>query len=138
MKKRIPTDKDYQFYDGAHCPLLWNQLDDAWQCPGCGRTKRQIMRWTFRTPYGRRFWGWLAGLCEHHDHSSQEYGQGRFLPMIICNQCNNCEGYVKHRLKLPDNFSFAPEEIREFISATPHDKHKINLSKAKAIYERLI
>ena len=111
---RIPSDGDYRNYDGAHCFCLWKQLSDDWQCPGCGRTKRQIMRWTLRTPNGRRFWGWMAGLHTHHDHSQGfvETGRGRFHKIIICDQCNSADGLAKRKLRLPSNFSFSAGEIR--------------------------
>ena len=134
---RIPSDGDYRNYDGAHCFRLWKQLSDDWQCPGCGRTKRQIMRWTLRTPNGRRFRGWMAGLHTHHDYSQGfvEAGRGRFHKIIICDQCNSADGLAKRKLRLPSNFSFSAGEIRQFVTSTPHGKHEIDTEKARQIYK---
>src|SRR5688572_20777465 len=139
--KKIPTDDEYHSYDGAHCFHLWDALDDTWRCPGCGRSRREVLRWTKRQakPWKgihQPYWGWLAGLHVHHDHSSPYgFGGGRFPDTVLCDQCNAADGQAKKGLKLPANFSFSPSEIREFVTATPHDRHRVDLEKAKVVYE---
>jgi hypothetical protein len=83
--------------------------------------------------------GWVAALHRHHDHSRAFRGQGgaRFPETVICDQCNVADGAVKRKLMLPKNFSFAPEEIRAFVSATPHGKHIIDYQKAHALYRSI-
>jgi len=138
--KRIPSTDEYRSYDGAHCFTLWRALDDSWQCPGCNRSKFEIMRWTKRTPHGREpFWGWMAGLHKHHDHSQGyvDIASGRFDAAVMCDQCNSADGLAKRRLGLPLEFSFAPSEIRQFVTAEAHNRHQINLERASLIYESL-
>jgi hypothetical protein len=142
MGKRIPTLEDYKNYDGAHCAQLWNSLGDTWHCPACGRSKFEIMRWTKRRwkayvgkcdPYD----DWMAGFHKHHDHSVPliyPRPDGRFPTLIICDQCNSADGVAKRKLGLPEDFSFSPEEIRQFVTSEPHGKHKINFDIARKIY----
>jgi predicted Fe-S protein YdhL (DUF1289 family) len=140
MAKRIPSAEDYRAYDGAHCFALWKSLDDSWRCPACGRSKFEIMRWTRRTPHGREpFWGWMAGLHTHHDHSQGyvDVSRGRFAEVVICDQCNSADGLAKRRLGLPPDFSFTPAEIRRFVAPEPHGRHKIDFERARRIYEGL-
>lgn len=101
------------------------------------------MRWTIR--HSRRGVGkcspykdWMAGLHRHHDHAQGDVdvGRGRFQQTVICDQCNAADGQAKRHLDLPARFSFSPSEIREFVTATPHGKHQIDLNKAKVLYDR--
>ena len=139
-KIRLPTDEDYQSYDGAHCRNLWKKVDDSWRCPGCGRAKREIMRWTRRKPKPQSGihepdWGWMAGLHARRDHTGeQSSGIGRFHETIICDHCTSAATSAKKRLGLPKEFSFAPCEIRSFVTATPHGPHKIDLDRAREEY----
>ncbi len=126
--RRRPTEFDFASYDGAHTPLLWKAVGENWQCPACKRNKFEILRWTKRRhpKTGLIYWGWIAPLHTHHDHS----GKNRFPPTIICDQCNVVDGVVKKRLGLPGDFSFAPRELVEFIVPAPHSKHEIDYQKA--------
>ncbi len=137
---KIPTLEDFQNYDGLHCHILWRKVGDHWICPICDRTKYQIMRWTMRFPTKpNRFEDWVAVLHRHHDHSEsvRGVGNGRFPATIVCDQCNSADGLAKRKLGLPENFSFSPDEIRYFVTATPHGKHKVSFEIARRIYEEL-
>ncbi|ATY34961.1 hypothetical protein CVN68_22655 (plasmid) [Sphingomonas psychrotolerans] len=81
----------------------------------------------------------MAGLHEHHDHARSWTGVGtaRFLPTVLCDQCNTADGAAKRRLKLPENFSFSPSEIGRFVASTPHGKHQIDYDLAAEIYSAL-
>lgn len=137
MKIKVPTQEEFENYDGLHCHQLWKIVGDHWICPSCRRNKYQIMRWTKRFPNSpNAFYGWVAVLHRHHDHSQGHFtlNNGRFSVTIICDQCNSADGAVKKKLSLPKDFSFSPEEIAYFVVATPHDKHKIDYKIAEAIY----
>lgn len=138
MSIRIPTLEEFHVYTGAHCFRLWEQVGPHWICPGCGRNKFQILRWTTRFPRSpNSFKDWMAGLHGHHDHSVPTMSNGipRFPETIICDQCNAADGAAKRKLKLPTNFSFSPTEISAFVVPTPHGKHQINYEMANAIYQ---
>lgn len=138
---RIPTYDDYRTHDGLHYRNLWREIEDAWACPGCGRSKYQIMRWTKRFPRSpTAFMGWVAALHRHHDHGvGIDYRRpARFAQTVICDQCNAADGAAKRRLKLPSTFSFAPGEIARFVRATPHGKHVLDLQLALAIYNSIM
>ena len=138
MVYRTPSDKEYKAYDGGHCHRLWYALPETWQCPGCHRNKRDILRWTRRKVSGKTWDGWIAPLCKHHDHS----GSDRFPETVICQDCNSVDGAVKRRLRLPDDWSFSPEEIRQFISPLPNAPHTdkkrfLNYDVAASIFEKV-
>lgn len=140
MPIKIPSDGDFAAYDGAHCHILWKGLSAGWRCPGCNRTAKEIMRWTKRQQHGKpAYMGWMAGLHQHHDHAKDLAfcWDGRFKTVTICDQCNSADGTAKKKLKLPENFSFAPVEIQQFITATPHEPHRIDFEKAADIYKKL-
>lgn len=140
MNVIIPTYEDYQDHNGLHYHLLWVSIGDKWICPGCGRSKFQIMKWTKRFPNkSNSFMGWVAALHKHHDHSIDfnESAQARFPETLISGQCNGAEGTAKRKLKLPGNFSFSPQEMHSFIKATPHSKHEINYEVALDIFNLL-
>ena len=53
--------------------------------------------------------------------------------------CNLADGLAKRKLKLPKDFSFSPDEIKQFINPKPHTKsHEIDYEKAKKVYERIV
>lgn len=137
---KVPSLEDFAAYRGAHCHQLWARVGPDWTCPSCRRSKFEILRWTMRFPRTvNRFEDWMAGLHEHHDHARSWTGVGkaRFVPTILCDQCNAADGAAKRRLKLPENFSFSPSEIGGFVVATPHGKHAIDYGLAASIYSAL-
>ena len=137
---KIPTAEEFAAYRGAHYHQLWARVGPDWTCPSCKRSKFQILRWTMRFPRtAERFEDWMAGLHEHHDHARSWDGIGvaRFHPTVLCDQCNAADGAAKRRLKLPEHFSFSPMEIAQFVTATPHGKHVIDLALAERIYRSL-
>jgi len=140
-KIRVPTYEEYASHDGLHYHQLWAEVGPHWVCPGCGRSRFQIMRWTKRFPNSPgAFWGWVAGLQRHHCHSMEFRGNDspRFSRTIVCDQCNATDGAVKRKFQLPKKFSFAPEEIRGFVMAIPHGKHTIDYEKALEVYRRVM
>ncbi|MGR9587070.1 hypothetical protein [Pandoraea sputorum] len=141
-RRKIPTAGDFAEYDGHHCHLIYKSLPPGWQCPGCGRTPFQILRWTMRFPHlPSKFMGWAGGYHQHHDHAGDREGyfsnspDARFPKTIMCEQCNAADATVKRTLKLPKAFSYSPEEIRAFVESVPHGKHVINYPRAAQIYE---
>ena len=139
MKIKVPTFEEFRSHDGLHYKNLWKEVGDSWFCPSCKRSKYEIMRWAKRFP-GRpnAFWGWVAPLHKHHDHSAPYMSShGRFPMTTICDQCNASDGTAKRKLKLHKDFSFSPQEIGCFVRATPHGKHEIDYEMAKAIYDSL-
>ncbi len=91
--------------------------------------------------------GWLAAFHAHHDHGSDRFGfdaHGMFLPpgpsrfpeVVVCDHCNAADAASKRKLGLPREFSFAPHEIAQFVTATPRTGHVIDYEIAQAIYDR--
>lgn len=129
---RIPTLEEVSGFDGAHCKRLYSSIGPDWQCPGCQRTKYQLLRWTMLFPNRPdRHMGWAAGLHKHHDHGNWP---GRFPKTLVCEQCNSADAAAKRALKLPKKFSFSPAEIRCFVIAIPHGWHLINYTAAQWLY----
>lgn len=141
MKRKIPTQDDFRNYTGLHCHRLWAEVGDDFICPGCGRTKFQMLHWGKRFPKSQSsFMDWVAVLHRHHDHSQGvfRFGEGRFPETVICDQCNSADGAAKRRLVLPRGFSFSPSEISQFIKSTPHGKHEIDFDAARIVHYGLI
>ncbi|WP_202391246.1 hypothetical protein [Allopontixanthobacter sediminis] len=138
--RKVPTAEEFAAFKGAHCHQLWARVGPDWICPSCRRSKFQILRWTKRFPNSDHpFLDWLAALHEHHDHARSWDGVGtaRFNPTVLCDQCNAADGVAKRRLKLPENFSFTPTEIGQFVTSQPHGKHVLDLAMAERIYRSL-
>jgi hypothetical protein len=138
---------DYLGFDGAHCHRIHRSLPENWQCPGCLRTKFQILRWTTlnpKSPMARKM-GWALGYHTHHDHAADKFGLSappfwfspRFERIVICEPCNGADGAAKRKLKLPKDFSFSPAEIQRFVTSFPHGKHLIDYWMAREIYSKL-
>jgi predicted Fe-S protein YdhL (DUF1289 family) len=146
MKIKIPSQEDFNNFNGRSCHKLWNQLEINWKCPGCNRTKFELMRWTevtdlqYKGSTKKKSKGWSANLHRHHDHSQNkcvDYGEGRFNETIICCDCNSADSAAKKKLHLPEYFSFSPAEINQFIKPIAHGKHEINYDIAKNIFMKL-
>lgn len=145
--RKIPTQEECINFTGAHCKLKFASLNANWRCPGCQRTKFELMRWTLlfpNKPHAHE--GWAMGLHTHHDHRADKYRLSsvnaptllpRFHPELLCEQCNSVDAIVKRKLKLPLNFSFAPNEIAQFITATPNGWHLIDYDIAALIYAQV-
>ncbi len=135
---RVPTWDDYLAFDGEHCQRLWEKTDDYWRCPGCNRTKFELLRWTRKIwpegniPYGTPHMGWKAGLHLHHDHNTPP----RFREILVCTQCNGVDAAVKNYFKgqIHSEFSFSPDEILQLVKAKAHDGHSIDFELAFRIY----
>ncbi|MBB3917981.1 MULTISPECIES: hypothetical protein [Rhizobium] len=142
---RRPTIEEFLAFDGAHCRNIYRALPDDWQCPGCLRTKYQVLRWTTLFPHipSARRPGWAGGYHTHHDHAGDRYRwmippswfSPRFEPTVICEQCNSADASAKRKLNLPKDFSFTPFEIRQFVIAHAHGKHLIDYRVAQAIFD---
>jgi hypothetical protein len=143
--RRIPTQADYEEFDGGHCHQLWKATPEDWRCPGCGRSKFELLRWTKRTPASLAadrtpYWAWLAILQRHHDHALGAFDHGdlllpqRFAETVICGQCNGADGIAKRLLRLPFDWSFSPAEIAQFITAQPHARHRVDSAAAARLH----
>lgn len=148
---KVPTAEEYAAFDGRHCRNLWAQSGEDWRCPACARSKFELLRWTVCT---RKIYDngsvriekrmdWAGGLHRHHDHGiGDAYDDGdllldrRFDAEVICEQCNSADATAKRKLGLPANWSFSPQEIGRFVTATPHGKHRFDYAVAASIYEQ--
>ncbi len=136
----------------------WASVHSEWDCPGCGRPKRELFRPSANGVL-------LARLDIHHDHLvdrlkarlrleiGKDWNQriardtfhfeelaprlvARFEPTLVCLDCNKADGDVKRRCKqIPRDFSFRPSEIRQFITPRPNAEHEIDAAAALRIFE---
>lgn len=134
---RIPTPEEFAAFTGAHCRNIYRSLPAGWRCPGCSRSKFEVLRWTMLYPHlPSRHEGWAGGFHNHHDHCPEHLGgSARFERVVICEQCNSADGQVKRKLKLPAWFSFSPEEIGAFVRSVPHGFHVIDYERAREIFD---
>lgn len=148
LNRRIPTQDDFNSFDGAHCGKIWLQLNESWCCPGCLRPKLELLRWTMLYPHRPyKHMGWAAGVHEHHDHGMDAFGgrffcdssyTPRFSPTVMCEQCNSADASAKKALGLKSVFSFSPTEISRFITPTPHGWHILHYSVAEGIHKSIL
>lgn len=135
---RIPTTAEIAAFDGLHCSALYREaVFSGWRCPCCNRSAVELIRWTeimgptWRARYGDAWgMGFTIAFARHHCH-----GRGRFPQTVICGDCNAADGAAKRKLKLPAEWSFSPDEIRQFVKTTPHSGRTIiDYDVAAAIY----
>jgi rubredoxin len=146
--RRAPTPAEVAAFDGGQCRELWRALPAGWRCPACRRDKAQIMHWGRPRPGAP--WRWTAALARHHDHAApgglsrasllvwgpvHEHPAPRFPVTVICGQCNTADAVAKRVLCLPERYSFAPDEIARFVTATPHGRHTIDYDVARRMWE---
>lgn len=120
---RVPEPDDLAAYRGAHTAKKWSQLSLEWAWPSCRRSKFQQLRWTkSMTGYGvaKGEYQWLAPIHEHHDHGADSRKRNaRFPNTMLCFDCN-ADGRAKRLLALPEDFSFSPSELEQFVTGLPH------------------
>lgn len=127
-ERRIPTTEEMHAFTGAYCRRIYESLGPDWRCPGCNRTKYELIRWTMLFPTSPSpYLGWAGGLHKHHDHGGWP---GRFPRTVVCEQCNDADKAAKRALGLAKDFSFSPSEIRGFVLATAHGWHLLNYAAA--------
>jgi hypothetical protein len=135
---KVPTVEDFESYRGGHTFKKWQAQPKDWRCPGCERSRFELLTWTRSiTGYGapRGQYQWLAPLHEHHDHRVDGYVlPPRFPSTVICSDCNHADGRAKRQLGLPSWFSFSPAELRQFLTGHPHNGVVIDLKKALEIH----
>ena len=125
---RVPTTEEIKRFDGLHCSSMYRwAIANDWRCPSCDRTAIELIRWSeIRGPTMRHLYanehgmGFTIALTRHHCH-----GPGRFKEILICGDCNSADGAAKRKFKLPDSWSFALDEIKQFIRVTPHSGRTI-------------
>lgn len=139
---RLPTQAELVAFTGMHCARLYQEaVRSAWQCLSCGRSARELVRWTeirgqsWRARYGDEDgMGFTVTLARHHCH-----GAGRFAEALICGDCNAADGAAKRRLRLPAAWSFSPTEIGRFVKVVPHSgATRIDYDQARRIYDDAI
>ena len=139
---RVPTAADLATFNGLHCAKKYAEaIRTGWRCPSCGRNAHELVRWseikgpTFRARYADEHgMGFTTHLTEHHCH-----GGGRFVPTLICGDCNSVDGVIKRKLGLPETWSFSPAELKRIITTTPHGGiATIDYANARDIYEAAI
>jgi rubredoxin len=134
----------------------WAMTPQDWICPGCGRGKIDIARLNSRKEA-------MCHLHEHHDHMQgvlkrkfrelavsksavvadqdcEDFAKRSaamivaYEPTVICADCNTAEGAAKRLVGTPSDFSFSPQEIREFVQPQPNMPHEINVEAAQSIW----
>lgn len=109
-QKKYPTEQEYIDFKGPKkYKELWFMLDDNWRCPVCNRNKKELIRWKVnRTNNDSGYWS--CSFHQHHDH-----GNRWKETILICGDCNSADGFAKRYLRLPKNWSFSIEELKEFV-----------------------
>lgn len=136
----------------------WASVPQAWRCHACGRHKRDLAR---KSPAGvlicrldwhhdhlRDFGKRLLRDKAHRPAEPEAFRRWfgatdackdlieRFHPSFVCVDCNAADGDAKRRLKgvVHPDFSFAPSEIAQFITARPNLPHEVDLDVALGVW----
>lgn len=134
METRIPSEKDVAGFDGMHCREAWEKTPREWCCPGCGRSKVELMRWGRRDGgnarrYGKTGWKW--SVARHHDHGNRWDGY-----ILVCQDCNSADGRVKAVFGARDDWSSTAPEISTYITGEPHKAATIDFGAAWSIVKK--
>ncbi len=101
-------------------------LGPSWRCPGCDRTKLEMVRRSQKT--GK----YIYNFAYHHDHMLGDINAFRFDHTSVCVDCNNLDtafksAIVSRAVHVPEagdkivypQFSFSPEELRYIVDYRP-------------------
>lgn len=142
---------------GVAMTPMWAIAPPGWACPGCGRTKPELVRLDKNNLL-------MCKLVEHHDHMDQtlldlfhELSSSRetvvaddvaeafakrlspavsaFDRVVVCQDCNNIDVTAKRAVDAPSAFSFSASEIRQFVDATPNRPHELDENAASQVWE---
>jgi len=143
---------------GVDMTSLWAFTPKEWICPGCGRSKPDLVR---LNAHGEL----MCRLVDHHDHmkdllvdefrkisssldvvvadETAEAFAKRSATMVsvhdntvICNDCNAADPEAKKAARTHRNFSFSAAEIRQFVLPKPNRSHAIDPVIACEIWKR--
>jgi hypothetical protein len=122
FNRKIPTEIEYQ----QHLKKCTYILPEEWRCPVCDRNQRELMRWK-KTK-------WSSNFHIHHDHGNRWQTK-----ILICSDCNAADGLTKRLHKLPKQWSFSVEELKEFVRCEPNGTiESIDLDIAQEIFQEWI
>jgi rubredoxin len=142
---------------GVDMTRWWSFTPQRWQCPACGRSKKDIVRLN-------NIGHLMCRLVEHHDHmrdlllkrfreissasgevvadETAESFAKRSAAMvssydntIVCDDCNVADANAKKIANTHADFSFSPQEISKFIKVTPNATHRIDAELACATWK---
>ena len=102
---------------------MWDGLEEAWRCPGCNRTKVEVIRPTKQNPWrlvikNRRFLA-LDGSIE---------------TLVICGDCNMAAQGLEKELGFTQMGTIPISHICSVVQPQPNARHNID---SKAV-ERLL
>lgn len=136
--------------------LAWAWTPMDWICPACGRSKPEIVRLNGNGHL-------MCRLVEHHDHMKDlvkaeferqckskkvivaDETAKRFASRasqmvsaydnaIICDDCNAADPAAKRMVGTEKDFSYSPQEIRQFVRPRPNLPHEIDQDEAARIW----
>jgi rubredoxin len=143
---------------GVDMTSLWAFTPKEWICPGCGRSKPDLVRLNAKGEL-------MCRLVDHHDHMKDllidefrkisssldvvvadeiaEAFAKRSATMvsvhdntILCNDYNVADPEAKKLAGTHRDFSFSAPEIRQFVRATPNKAHVVDAGVAGKIWEQ--
>ena len=137
---RRPTQQELADFKGMHCKNIYlKAVATGWHCPCCNRNAQELVRWTdirvagWQDRYAETFgMGFTVTFAHHHCH---KVSRPRFPRALICGDCNSADGAAKRVLKLPEDWSFTPQELSQFVRVKAHSGHtEIDYDVAKRLY----
>jgi len=141
---------------GAHFNKWWVLTPTTWKCPACERQKSEIVRLNKHQD--------LSGtLHEHHDHMADlvkkrfeelsskkskvvadefsekfsirlSFALASYDNTVVCSDCNDADTKAKALAKTHTDFSYSPDDIKQFIIVKNNTEHEINSEVAINIW----
>lgn len=117
---RIPDDK--AFAAVAQQERKWTTLPDDWTCPGCGRTKHGVVRWSNK---GR----WTGLIYKRTDIISVSGGFMQPYQYLLCQCCDVLRQDLQNKMNIEDIILHAAD-IRAII--TDASSHRLHIFDVEA------
>jgi rubredoxin len=134
--KTSPTDNEIDHAGMVGNPKYWGLLPEHWQCPGCGRSKREIVRknkkgeWVFPAGYRLFFNTELPRNCHN---------------VLNCGDCAKVgedlgkEAALRLGVSLSSYASYVTlDEIRRCIKPQSHSRHNINNEQVELVLDTIV
>jgi rubredoxin len=130
---KAPSDTDIGYVINRHSER-WNSVPDDWLCPGCGRTKQQIIRPT-------KQFAWVFVLAESRFVAPEvSYGEEKLVICDACNQTmkdfNNQEARADPQIAGESPY-LSLADLKRLVRPQTHGLHNIDDCVARELFASL-
>jgi hypothetical protein len=135
-RPKVPTFGEIEHVAKVTSRKRWDLVPDDWHCPGCNRSKRQIVR-----PTKQSAWAFPIAQKLYRDVSSER----RCSTHAACDDCGNAAiAIVKEAVRIADveveayTRQVDLRELALIVRARPHGSHRFDNDAADALVGTLV